>query len=168
MAGSVRGGRGGIVGLLDVLDRHGEAIEHDLVCAGWTLDDVPGRLNWRALNRFVRQSAKQPGSAFARELAGDDAGWGMTEMLLASILDGVAAGNWQRGGGKGPRPKPVPRPGVGPKTVRLGGGMTLVDAERLFAARNPAAHVSRLEGDIPDEDHPRSSPEFPPPRPHTP
>lgn len=30
--------------------------------------------------------------------------------LLALIADYLAEGNWQRGGGRGPRPKPVPRP----------------------------------------------------------
>lgn len=36
--------------------------------------------------------------------------WGATEHLLAATVDSIAAGNWQRSGGKGQRPKPVPRP----------------------------------------------------------
>lgn len=31
--------------------------------------------------------------------------------LLAQIVDLIAGGNWQRGGGKGRRPRPVERPG---------------------------------------------------------
>lgn len=36
--------------------------------------------------------------------------WGTDSYLLAYALDLLAAGNWQRGGGKGARPKPIPRP----------------------------------------------------------
>ncbi|MGV9659145.1 hypothetical protein ACWDR5_19535 [Streptomyces koyangensis] len=52
-------------------------------------------------------------SALAREMAGDDAGWNLQTMLLATLHDRLAEANWQRGSGKGPRPKPIPRPGVG-------------------------------------------------------
>jgi hypothetical protein len=37
--------------------------------------------------------------------------WGLNEQLLANIADTLRAANWQRGG-KGSRPKPIPRPGV--------------------------------------------------------
>lgn len=47
----------------------------------------------------------------ALEQHGDAVRWSDTEHLLASILDVLAGANWQRGGGKGARPKPVKRPG---------------------------------------------------------
>jgi hypothetical protein len=34
----------------------------------------------------------------------------VTEHLLATAIDVLAAANWQRGGGKSPRPKPLQRP----------------------------------------------------------
>lgn len=38
--------------------------------------------------------------------------WGLTEHLLASAVDALNAGNWQRGGDRhAPKPKPVKRPG---------------------------------------------------------
>jgi hypothetical protein len=37
-------------------------------------------------------------------------GWTMDRHLLAAIVDLLAAANYQRGGGKGTAPKPVPRP----------------------------------------------------------
>lgn len=40
--------------------------------------------------------------------------WGLQEHLLANIADVLRGANWQRGGGKGSKPKPMPRPGVGP------------------------------------------------------
>lgn len=36
--------------------------------------------------------------------------WSMNTHLLALIADVLAGANWQRGGGKGKRPKPIPRP----------------------------------------------------------
>lgn len=50
-------------------------------------------------------------------------------MLLALIADLLAGANWQRGGGKGQRPKPIPRPGVGPQTTRIGGQASYSEAE---------------------------------------
>lgn len=50
-------------------------------------------------------------------------------MLLALIADLLAGANWQRSGGKGQRPKPIPRPGVGPQTTRIGGGSSYSESE---------------------------------------
>lgn len=44
-------------------------------------------------------------------LQGAPYAWGDQEHLLATLIDLTAAGVWQRGGGKGPRPRPVVRPG---------------------------------------------------------
>lgn len=39
--------------------------------------------------------------------------WGPAEHLMATVIDSLAVGNWQRSGDKNaPRPKPVPRPGA--------------------------------------------------------
>lgn len=43
-------------------------------------------------------------------LHGEAARWGVAEHLLATAVDALIGANWQRGGGKGPRPKPIPRP----------------------------------------------------------
>lgn len=42
---------------------------------------------------------------------GSDAAWTTGEHLTAVVADVLAGANWQRGGGKGAQPKPVPRPG---------------------------------------------------------
>lgn len=50
-----------------------------------------------------------------RAASGTDA-WGLQEQLLASLVDAVNVGNWQRGGNaKAPRPQRIPRPGVAPE-----------------------------------------------------
>lgn len=77
-------------------------------------------------------------SATVRALTGEQALWGDAEHLLAYIADSLAAANWQRGGGKGPRPRLCPRPGVRsedePKVYGKGGGMTLDEARAFFGA----------------------------------
>lgn len=48
-----------------------------------------------------------------REIEGNESHpWDLDAHLLAGVLDALNAANWQRGGGKGRRPQPVPRPGV--------------------------------------------------------
>ena len=49
------------------------------------------------------------------ETAGEDAAWSLDAQLLALIADILQAANYQRGGGKGKRPTPIPRPGVSSK-----------------------------------------------------
>lgn len=71
------------------------------------------RLSWRDLLVIVNQSP--PGSALWRSKAAAedvDPAWGLQEQLLAGIFDVLRIGNWQRGGGKGQKPRLMPRPGV--------------------------------------------------------
>lgn len=39
-----------------------------------------------------------------------DAAWTIQEHLTAHLVDILNGANWQRGGGKGSQPKPLPRP----------------------------------------------------------
>jgi hypothetical protein len=59
-------------------------------------------------------------SATVRAQRGEEALWGLREMLLAQAVDELRGANWQRSGSKGRRPKPIERPGVGPKHERFG------------------------------------------------
>lgn len=51
-------------------------------------------------------------SNLAYELHGTAVVWTVTDHLLAAAVDALNAANWQRGGGKGSRPKPITRPGT--------------------------------------------------------
>jgi hypothetical protein len=86
---------------------------------------------------------KQPRaeSALAREQEGDESHqWNLNEYLLAGIFDVLAAANWQRGGGKGPRPKQIPRPGVKETEVKKRGTTAVSIAELdAFLSRPPVA-----------------------------
>lgn len=76
-------------------------------------------LSWRDLKVITRNLP--PGSALGRAMHPDSHAWGLTEQLLASAVDALAGANWQRANGKGPRPTPIPRPGVGPVKKQYGG-----------------------------------------------
>lgn len=91
---------------------HGQALEADLL-RYYRVDlagIVTGTLSPRRLAALVRGLPED--AATIRAVAGTEAMWGLTEHLLARILDTLAGANWQRSGSKGPKPKPVPRPGV--------------------------------------------------------
>lgn len=53
-----------------------------------------------------------PAESATRRVLDETSPWGLPEQLLAAAVDALQAANWQRQGGKGTRPKPIPRPGV--------------------------------------------------------
>ncbi|GAA2618732.1 hypothetical protein SMC26_40290 [Actinomadura fulvescens] len=97
------------------LREHGEAVEYDLR-AYWScaLTDI----TWRQLRVFLEHVPLD--SATARSVHGEAAVWGMPEQLLAAVVDVLNWANYQRGGGKGNRPRPVKRPGDGRRTTHYG------------------------------------------------
>jgi hypothetical protein len=102
-----------------LLDRHPDAIEYDLLRHGFRIEDLgTAACSWRDLQLILRFGEN---TAVAREIAGQDAAWTLTNQLLAGLIDAVNVGNWQRQRKKGaPRPKPIPRPGVREETKRYG------------------------------------------------
>lgn len=77
---------------------------------GWRLDDLGVRFTWADLKDFIEHLPPSGDSALFR--AQHPRTWWWTPMFdfLAAILLGLQQGNWQRGGGKGPKPEPVKRP----------------------------------------------------------
>lgn len=122
MVGRVGSDTGGIQGLVELLDEHGEAVEYDLIALGLRLRDLgTERLTWRDLFVIVRQSPRT--TALNRERLGEAADWSLTEHLLAGVFDLLAGANWQRSGDKhAPRPKPIARPGSKSEGTSLGSG----------------------------------------------
>lgn len=105
----LRGVVGGIRGLLELIDEHEEAIRYDLLKLGLRLEHVGSkRFTWLDFKTVVANC--DPTGALARAIVGDAAGWTLTDHLLASVVDVGQVANWQRGGGKGQRPKPIKRP----------------------------------------------------------
>lgn len=121
MAGRVRGQPGGILGLLKLVEEHSEAVEYDLIRMGLRLRNAgTSGFNWRDLWVVVRNLGRDT-VTFAAIHADDDSvdpAWGVSEYLLAAAVDALNFRLYQAGGGKGQKPKPVPRPG---DTVRTRG-----------------------------------------------
>lgn len=100
-----------------MLDReHWEALEADLLAAGFTIADIPGRVSWRAVAALAQHS--YPGSAFFTVLSDEETQWPRVEQLLAVLIDAVNNLGWlyttAHSDTKVPPPDPFPRPGVGP------------------------------------------------------
>lgn len=71
--------------------------------------DGTDRLSWRDLIVLTRHPKTD--SSLSEQVTGGESQWGLQEHLQASLFDAVQAIIWQNSGGKGPRPKPLPRPG---------------------------------------------------------
>jgi hypothetical protein len=83
-----------------------------LIAAGLRWRDIgTGRTNWCDIHAVM--STRDRTSATTRVIDPEASTWKLTDHLLALLIDYVAIGNWQRGGGKGRKPRPVPRPGAG-------------------------------------------------------
>lgn len=119
MAGGVRSQGGGILGLRRLLAEHQEAIEYDLIGLGLRLDWLGTEaLSWRDLLVITHKSPQ--GSALYAGVHGERSEWGLSEFLLAHMIDLLAEANWQRTGRPGGHPKPFPRPGLEPEGTTYG------------------------------------------------
>ena len=91
------------------------AVEAELIKVGlrlrWLCDGTD-RLNWRDVQVVILEADQ--GSAIARCELGESAFWTVDTHLLAGVLDALNGANFQRSGGRGKRPSPVPRPGEKP------------------------------------------------------
>jgi len=98
---------------------------------GLALHDAPHRITWRRLFVLIRQLPQS--SRVVAAMTAGDSDWSRTDHLLALLFDAIQGGNWQRGGGKGPQPDPLERPGVTPKRkVIKGGKYTEAEMRRLL------------------------------------
>ena len=95
-------------------------MEADLLGMGITLEELGERVSWRAVIAFAKHAG--PGTALYRVSNGRDSAWSLDSQLLALIVDVLSVANYQRGGGKGSKPKPIQRPGVKNETSTKWGG----------------------------------------------
>lgn len=111
MGGGVRHERGGILAVLTLIDEHREPIEFDLISLGLRLRDCPSPgFNWRDLWVICRRLGRSS-ELYKAMNPDDDTSWSVTDYLLALVADNTAFRLWQAAGGKGRKPKPIPRPG---------------------------------------------------------
>lgn len=71
--------------------------------------DGTDRLSWRDLIVLIHYMDGT--TNLATYLTGGESEWDTQSHMLAGMLDGINAIIWQNGGGKGAKPKPIPRPG---------------------------------------------------------
>jgi hypothetical protein len=131
---------GGILSLLGQPRELWDALEADLLRAGFSLDDYPDRLSLTAIRSFWHW-ADPDHSAIGRLTRGEKAGWRHQEELLAVIVETLRDANWQRQGSKtAPKPKPLARPGVPVPGVQHFGDepLSINEFERRMAQRRAA------------------------------
>jgi len=110
LAGTVHDQLGGIAGLDRLIDEFGEAIESDLIQVGLRVRDIGYELTWPEFKAFINNLEPSPRSALYRAQYPKSWWWTPEMDFLAAIAHAVQSANWQRGGGRGPRPKPMKRP----------------------------------------------------------
>ena len=101
--------------LVGLVNEHPRALNHDLMRVGHRLrdlEDVRSGLTLGDLLDLVRYA--DPASAVYRAL-NPEWEWDLTNQLLAFLIDHQQMQAWGEGGRKGPKPKPIPRPGVSEK-----------------------------------------------------
>jgi hypothetical protein len=111
VAESIQRESGGIRSLLDLLNgEYGEAVQADLLKQSWCRWDLGRRLGWSDFRIIVNWLPPSVDSAYFRARK-PNSWWKMPEHdLLAGILFAGEGANWQRGGCKGDKPKPVKFP----------------------------------------------------------
>ena len=95
------------------------AVERELIEAGirWRwINDGTDRATWNDAIALIATAG--PDSALVRNAQKKDWEWNLTNQLLAHIADQQAMSAW---GGKGQKPKPIPRPGVDDKKTETAG-----------------------------------------------
>lgn len=97
------------MGLVWLIREHGDTLEADFEHY-YNLDLADlyrGNLTPRKAQVLA---IRLPPGALTWQEVGTDAAWSTESHLLAQVVDTLNAANYQRAGGKGEKPKPVPRP----------------------------------------------------------
>jgi len=101
-------------------------------------------LSWRRFGVLLRNMPD--GSALALDMHGESATWGVTDHLLATVIDLLNGANWQRGGGKGQKPAPFTRPKPKGDPSRID-PKVLADRLRKLKAKGDARRKRREGGE---------------------
>jgi len=86
--------------------------------AGLRLSDIGEVLPWTDLRDFISHLPPCEDTALYRAQYPKSWWWRPEFDFLAAMLNALQWANWQRGGGKGDKPKPIKRPKDGPQSKR--------------------------------------------------
>lgn len=156
MAAVLRGEPGGIAGLLELIEEHGQALQVDLLRLGLNLRDVgTPALTWADLLAIVKDNPED--SALTRSVNGttpEQRMWTMDRLLLAEAVDTLRLLMWAKteDGQKGRnRPPKIPRPGVDDRDVEaIGSKESALPADEILDWLNGDFE------DIPPDDGPKA------------
>jgi len=111
-----------VLGLVDLISNHKDALAADLINAGMRLRDFPSeRHTWYDLKVFVRHLDRD--SALFREMYPDKADWTMTNRLLAMVVNCLRLMMWfkTKDGQKGRKRPPMIGPDWAEKNTKRPG-----------------------------------------------
>lgn len=108
--------------------------------AGRSLDRLGIDFSWSDFAAFIRYA---PTTSQLSAAVHGYTPWSTEAVLLASLLDAVRGGNWQRGNGKGPRPKPTKVPGYESPDTVYGTPKPIDEVRDYLMARNGRAPTRR-------------------------
>lgn len=101
--------------LVELAREHPRALNYDLMGVGHRIRDLEDPSSGLTLGDLLDLvSYASPSMAIYRVL-NPDWEWDLTNQLLAYLIDHQQMQAWGEGGRKGPKPKPIPRPGVSEK-----------------------------------------------------
>lgn len=112
MAEGLRGHCGGILWLLDLIEEHRGAVRYDWRTRLGSSADLIGTaaMPWGEAVDVIRVLRADPSSMIAAALAGWTHPVSREALVLADLFDLTHMLAWGQNGGKGPKPKPYPRP----------------------------------------------------------
>jgi len=130
------GQHGGIWGLYELVSEYREAVHYDLLALGLAprLIGTP-RFGWDDFAVWVKFMPAS--SQLFQAVRGPQ--WSAELHMLANVVDTLTSANWQRSGGKGPRPKPVKRPGLDKDSQRFGKPVAFTDMRQHLINLNGRA-----------------------------
>lgn len=104
-----------MIQLVGLVNEHPRALNYDLMRVGHRLRDLDDSGSGLTLGDLLDLvSYADPSMALYRVL-NPEWEWDLTNQLLAFLIDHHQMQAWAEGGKKGPKPKPIPRPGVSEK-----------------------------------------------------
>lgn len=84
---------------------------------GWRLSDIGPSFTWLDLRDFVNHLPPTGESALYRNRHPQSWWWTPEIDFIGAVLTAIQWGNWQRGGGRGDKPRQVQRPLDKPKAA---------------------------------------------------
>lgn len=101
--------------LVGLAREHPRALNNDLLRIGHRFEDLDDPDSGLTIGDLLDLVEFSDNSMAIYRVLNPDWEWGLGNQLLAFLIDHHQMMAWVEGGKKGPRPKPIPRPGVSDK-----------------------------------------------------